>query len=84
MCAFSAIRRFLGLSLAAMNSPHAVQCDCIRGDIPRKVRRSKRGLGDFDGMMGYSCGFYPRSVHPIDSGIEVYARAMQSARLRGV
>jgi hypothetical protein len=34
MCAFSAIVRIFGLSLAAMNRLHTKQYDSIRGGIP--------------------------------------------------
>jgi hypothetical protein len=49
MWAFSAIRKVLESALAPMNSPQAVQYDCLRGGIPRTGRCSNRGL-DFEGM----------------------------------
>ena len=48
MCAFSAICRALGLSLAATKLLQRVQYDAIRGLMPLTGRRSNRGWGDFD------------------------------------
>jgi hypothetical protein len=50
MWAFSAIRNAKGLSLAATKCLQIRQYDSIRGDIPRTVRCSNRGAGDFKGM----------------------------------